>query len=332
MATRIKSMEELYAERMARKKNSNPEQAEAPEEPQVQPDTPDTPAEDTAQEPEAPRSQKMVQLSEDEYNMLNSNITKLQNDLKSMEGRLGPTQRRSDSMEKIISAMEEKHRNEVSALEERIRAFEAENENMSQKNAVEEVLSSLSDEEKELFDEQQLNAFGKIVSKMIAKNNPRNSIESTVKTILDRKEEDRINNYRNDILENPDRETSVILQIASDPRFQDWAQNNYDVRIAVNNLLTAKTIRDIDESAKHLVKRIKNYREETNAAAKPTDVKTDAVTASLSNAMNRRSVTERGKPDEAEVKAKFAKLRDLSRSRSPADRAKAQALYSELNS
>ena len=330
MATKIKTMDEIYEARMKRQGKTpedDPLQSPAPTQ-QAEPN--DADYDDEPSDPAPSEPAKTVSVPEDKYNELTNELNKLRNDMKSMEGRLGPTQRQNASMEKIIASMEEKHRNEVSVLEERLKAFEAEREAMSQKSAFEEAMADLSDEERELFDEQQLNALGKLMSRVAAKNNPRGSVEAQVKAILDKREEDRINNYRNDVLENPNKDTSIILQTASDPKFQEWAQENYDVRIAVNNLLTAKTIRDIDESAKHLVKRIKNFRDETQKGTK-TEVKTDATTVSLQNAMNRRSVSERGKPNEAETAAKLKQLRELSRSRSPADRAKAQALYSELN-
>lgn len=305
MAT-LKSYDEIYARKM---KQANKDPNEDP----------------IGDPPVGGSSDDNMNISKYEYENMRSTINKLQNDLKATEGRVIPTQQSNASMEQAMRMMEQQHQAELEDLRNQLKAYQDKEESEKAQFTADEVINSLTEEERDMFDEDQLKVFAKMTATMASRSSSSANIENTVSSIMQKRELDKVEAYRNELLGDKSRPTSKILQMSNDPAFQAWALDNYDVKTSISNFLSARTMKEVDDSAKHLVKRINDYQTQ-----RPNNQ--DAVTTAINSAMARRGNNQRSQLTEAEVKERMNQLKMLSRSKSPADRDKAKALYNELNS
>lgn len=248
---------------------------------------------------------------------LRRQLAKLQTDLAAANNRAAPEQQRAQEMRDLWQASERARLEAEENARARIEELQAQ---LDAQRPAFNVRDVLSEDEISVFDENTLNAIIKI-SEGIAKSAvPKVDPRAAALQVLEEREMNKVINYRNKVLNDPTRGLHQLGQLAHDPAFQAWSnEEDNDMESVVTSLLNAKSTEDVDRFAKIVAKRIVKFKERTSP---PTDTRT-----SLGNGMRRS-----GKPrmTEAEVNAKLKEATQLSRSRNPADREKAQRILNEL--
>ena len=248
---------------------------------------------------------------------LRRQLAKLQADLAAANNRAAPEQQRAQEMRDLWQASERARIEAEQRAQQQIEALQAQ---LDAQRPAFDIRNVLSEEEISVFDESTLSAIVKISESIAKASVPKIDARSEALKVLEERDAAKVINYRNKVLNDPTRGLHQLSQLAHDPAFQAWSQeDDNDMESVVTSLLNAKSTEEVDRFAKIVAKRITKFKERTSP---PTDTRT-----SLGNGMRRS-----GKPrmTEAEVNAKLKEATQLSRSRNPADREKAQRILNDL--
>jgi hypothetical protein len=246
-------------------------------------------------------------------------IADLRRQLAAAQGRVAPTQQSLEEYRRLWEGERAARTQRETELTQQIEALRQAQEQRETSQSVEELLT---DEEKRDIDPLVLQAMTKIASAMAERRLPKTDVRASTLQVLEEREAQRVQNYRNTVMTDPTRGLHQLSQLAFDPEFIAWSrEDDNDVESVVTSLLSSKSTEDVDRYAKIVAKRITKFRNRNKGQT--TDVRT-----SLGSHMRR------GEPQrltDAEVKRKLDEAKNLSRSPRLADRQKAQQILSELS-
>lgn len=251
-------------------------------------------------------------------------IAHLQQQLAATQGRVVPEQRRADEFRQYYETERQARERETRERDEQIAALKEQLEESSAQSSLDELLTP---EEREYMDPTQLAIFTKIADAAAKRRAPRVNVKAEALAALAEREAQAVEEHRTEVLTDPSRGVSSLSVLAHDPAFQAWLakEENDDFDLQVNSMLQARSVKEIDQRARAVARRIAKFKEQsktrTPATSRPTDPR-----QSLTAAMQRRPQ----KVTDVEMNSKLAEATRLSRSRNPADRAKAKALLDSI--
>lgn len=212
-------------------------------------------------------------------------MAKLRNQLKAAMGRIGPEQQRNAALEAALVA--ERQRNEAQ-MQEMQRALDTANAQLEELRTKDiSVEDLLTDEEKENIDPNLLGIIKKVSVALAKHVAPKTDVKGILEQEFAKREQQRVENYRNRILSNRNLPISKIQSLAQKDDFRAWVENNVDVKYGLSAFLNGKSTDDIDDAVSALNKRIGDYYDQQKRSKNRQPAGTDAVTASLQNAMRR---------------------------------------------
>lgn len=243
----------------------------------------------------------------------------------SVQGRLTPIQQNYEHTRQLMDNQRLTYEQRLREQQEQLEQLRA---SLEEKEADIDVSEILSEDEMDLMDPDQLNAIKKIASAVSRRTSvSTDKLKSFIATEAEQREMQRqvreVENYREKLLNDKDRNISALPSLAYDPKFQAWQEKpeNADFRPLATSFLSAKTRDEAELYAKAVETRIAQYQGGKKKAAKSTDART-----SLDTAADRR-------PKKANLKdrqATLTEIKRLSRSGSRADREKAKELLNSM--
>lgn len=307
--TRIKSLEEIEARHM-RRAGAQPETPKPEAEPQLEVEADATP-EDQPNGLEAELQQARQELAEMRHQMA------------ALQGRLAPAQQQGDEYRRLYNDEKLARERERQELERRLEDIKTQYEQQYAQSSLEELLT---DDERDMFDETQLNAIVKIADNIAQRRAPKVDVRAETERVLAEREAQRVKNYRDDFLADPQRGLADLGILAENPDFQQWLnqEENDDFEPLVRSFLNSKDKKEVDRLGRALARRVALYKESRRKPA--ADRKSDATTSHTGGLQRRPS-----QPSRQEVDSKLAEVKRLSRSRDPQDHQRAQEILDSLN-
>lgn len=253
----------------------------------------------------------------DDIQELRAQIENLKRELNAANGRAVPSQQQADEYRRLWRQTEDARQQEATDLRNEIETLRKKLESVNNSIDVNELLT---EEERAAIDPGLLNSVVKLAGKIAQHHAPKIDVRTEALRVLEEREATKVQNYRNQVLNDPARGLHQISTLMADPEFITWTRDeDNDIDSVVNSLLAAKSTEEVDRYAKIISKRLVKFKERTK---KPADPKT-----SLSQHMRREA---KPKLTEAEVQAKLNEAKQLARSRNPADRLKSQQILNSL--
>lgn len=258
---------------------------------------------------------------DDRTSELEKELKQLRDQNAALQGRLTPSQQKYEQYKSLYEneynarAQEQsKYAQEIQQLKEQLNTSKPDDFNL------EDVMS---EEELEMFDRDTLEAIKKISSAAASRNRP--NIDEKLDRAFMQREQQSVEQYRNELLSSYNRPISELNQLAHNPEFRDWIEReeNDDFEPLVNSFLKANSKSQIDKLAKSVERRIAKFK---GGSDKSRSGSTDAKT-SLDRANQRRP----RKLTESQLADKLNEAKRLSRSSSRADREKAKSILDKLN-
>lgn len=259
----------------------------------------------------------------DELDQLTAENAKLQQQLAALQGRVAPSQRQADEYRSLYEQERRSREQDQQNLTQQIEDLRRQLEERSARIDVNELLT---EDERVMFDEGQLNVISKMATAVAKARMPRIDVEAETRRVIQQREAKEVEDFRNELLSDPRSELAQLSTLAQNHEFLAWAgqDENDDFDPLVRAFLKAGSKREVERLGKSVAKRIARYNEVRNGKA--TTRPTDARTTSLERASQRRP---RRYSDE-EKQALFAQAKQLARSKNPEDRKKAQELIDKL--
>lgn len=224
---------------------------------------------------------------QDDDDDVRQELARLRNQLAAMQGRVVPEQQKSAALENTLAQERQRYENSLREMQRMLDEANAKIEAQRMKDfSIEDLLS---DEEREAVDPTMLEIMKKVTMEAAKRMAPKQDVESLIESSLSKRETQRINDYRNDLLDNPKSPVAQLTMLSQNDRFREWVKDNVDVEYSISAFLGGRTTKEIDRAAAALGKRINDYFDQTRSKNSRIQ-KTDAVTASLQSAMRREPV------------------------------------------
>lgn len=263
-----------------------------------------------------------------EVNELRRELEQLRQQNAALQGRVAPTQQELELQRTEARVL--RHRLEQAERERQAEIDRLKQELDSSKNQM-TIEDILTEEEREQFDPDTLNAFLRIADKVAERKIPRVDIRGEALKALQEREAQRVQEYRERVLLDPSKGLHNLDTLSRDPAFMAWAQSDeIDLDSTLNSLLRAKTEEDVERYVKIASRKIAQYnvQSKSQAGSKRNAPSGSDPNVRLSAGM-RRGSSER--ESHAQRDAKLAEARRLARSSSMHDRAKAKAILDSLS-
>lgn len=250
-------------------------------------------------------------------------IAALRQQLDAANGRAAPAQRQSEEFRRLYDEERRSREHDRNELNRQVAMLQAQLNARQVETSLDELLSP---EEREVIDPMQLEIIKKVASAVVNTAAPKVDVQAETAKYLQKREAEKIQRYREDLLTDPRKGLTTLAALAEDPKFISWTseEGNEDFDPLVRSMLTATTESEIDRYAKAVAKRVAKYNESRNTTHTGTR-STDART-SLNRAMQRRP----RQLSNDEMGDKLAQAKQLARSRNPADRKKAQDILNSI--
>lgn len=251
-----------------------------------------------------------------------------------IQGRLAPTQQDLGNLRQVLTLSQQREAEleaEAQALRQQL---EARDSTDAQANIRQAVLDALTEEERAEYDEGFIEVVSRVSQTVNQRMQPSLDVEAEVARALKKAEDERLQEYRSQIITDPNSVLSNLHTVSATPEFKSWLQQNPDLEYHLNGLAFSRTTKDINKFAKSTERHLKAFFDHidnpapssgTEAVQRTADPTPAGVT--LESAMDRRQSGPRSAQDEARLQKQIA---DLSRSRDPDDRAKALELINQL--
>lgn len=184
----------------------------------------------------------------------------------------------------------------------------------------------LTEDEREYFDPEQLKVMTKVADAIAKSRMPKTDVRNETLKVLQEREENQIQQYREEVLSDPQRGLADLSTLANDPSFQEWLtqEENDDFDPLVNSFLNARSTKEIDRLGRAIGRRVAKYKE---GKRKPKNKKeADPGSPSAAGGLQRRPQ----EPGKEEMNNKLAEAKRLSRSRKPEDQKKAKEILDSL--
>lgn len=251
---------------------------------------------------------------------LRTQVQQLQSQLAALQGRVAPAQRDADSFKQLWQTEKDARAREAQQLQEQIDALQTQ---LSEREETVDITSFLTDDEKKDIDPVVLSAIEKIAKGIAKQTAPKPvNVRGETLAVLEEREKKAVNDHRSKVMNDPTRGLHQLAQLAYDPAFIAWSkEEDNDVESVVTSLLNAKSTEEVDRYAKIVAKRITSFKTRDKGEPAPN------ARTSMGQHMRRG---EKPQMTEAERSAKFNEAKNLSRSRNPADRQKAQQILNSL--
>ena len=289
----LEELEARMAARQAKKSIADPQEALLLE--------PATPIAASAEEPPAPNE-------EDE-------LTRLRNEFNALKGRAASSQRETDTLRQQLADQTRSHQALLDAQSEMTKAD-------LQQATRQAAFDALTDEERENFDPELLDVMARMASSAAETRakalDPRREFDGMMKE----REAVSAKTHRDQLLTGGDPVLSQLPTLSSDQKFLTWLEDNPSAEYNLNMLVSAKSKAEVDQLARKASREVQRYLSETNSPA-PSGEESAPAQSSLAAGLQRKG-NNNLTPDQKEANLQLA--RQLSRSRNPEDRARAQQL------
>lgn len=299
-----KTLEEIEAVHAARAANKLGAAPELPADPPADP-----PADLPADLPPNPAVDESTELEN------------LRQQYSALKGRLAPTQQQLEEYRRLYDS-------ERTLREQEKQTLQAELDRLKEEAEAKEFnpMEYLSEEERELFDEESISVMAKVAQAAARAAAPQVDVRNEIKQVQQELAAQKVVDYRNQILNDPARGLTSLPQLAHDPEFTDWLgqEGNEEVEPLIRSLFQAQTTQDIDRMGKAVAKRLATYQGSAVHASSPSR-QTDART-SLDRAAQRRPRS----MSNGDIEQKLNEAKQLARSRNPADRKRAEEIINSL--
>ena len=254
----------------------------------------------------------------DELSEAREQIAQLQQQMSALQGRLTPMQQQNEEYRRLYASEHEQRERERQELESRLAEAQSK---LEQADAQLDFRSILSEEERELFDEEQLSAFSKIASSIAKRHAPKVDVRGETLRVLDEQRQKAVADHRDSLLRDPQRGLADLSTLANDRKFQTWIgqDENADFDSLVSSFLNATTEREVDQLGKALARRVAKFKE-SNPGRKP-DSKT----------RTRRMQRQPAERSEEEMRGQLMEAKRLARSSNAKDREKAKEILDALS-
>lgn len=303
----LEEIEAVHAARAARKQGSSSLES-TPQEELVDP------SEDVQNPDEHPGDQPVD---------LEAELSKLRQQYSALQGRLTPAQQQLEEYRRLYDSERASRESETQRLQQELEELRNQ---MDERQSDFDPADLLTEEERELFDDETINLVTKVAKAAAKAAAPRVDVRAEIERTQQELAQQKINDYRTQVINDPGKGLIELQHLAHDPEFNAWleVEGNEDVEPLVRALFQAQTQREIDRMGRAVAKRIAAY---TGSApqASPQRQTTDART-SLERAAKRRP---RILSDE-EMSRKLHEAKQLARSRNPEDRKRAEQIINSL--
>lgn len=250
-------------------------------------------------------------------------IAELRHQMAALQGRLTPAQQQSEEYRRMYQEENRTRQSERQELEDRINALTDKLDEVSASTTIEDLLT---EEERDMFDPEQLSVFAKIADGIAKRRVPKVDVRAETLKILEERKAQEVRGYRDEFLSDPQRGLSDLGILADTPDFRKWLaqEENDDFDPLVNSFLVAKTPKEIDRLGKAISRRVAKFKEGRKKPA--VDRKSDAQTSHTGRFQRRPQAK-----TELEMKSSLIEAKRLSRSRDPEDRKRAREILDSLN-
>lgn len=254
---------------------------------------------------------------------LKAELEKLRQQYNALHGRLTPAQQQLEEYRRLYESERSGRETEAARLQAELDELR---QQLEERDNSFDPADFLSEEERDLFDEETINLVAKVAKAAAKAAAPKVDVRSEIEKAQQELAAQKINDYRTQIISDPSKGLHELQQLAHDPAFNDWLQQdgNEDFEPLVRSLFQAQTTREIDRLGKAVAKRIARYNGGAPEAS-PQSSQTDART-SLDRAAQRRPRTLSNK----DMEQKLHEAKQLARSRNPADRKRAEEIINSL--
>lgn len=311
-------------------------------EPEDAPQTPaDEPSEDEAynpmaeaerryrarQELESPQDEQPQEAPDDgpdetplPVNDMAKELASLRQQMNSLLGRVAPVQRQADEYRGLLDAEKAetaKLRQQIEEMQRDLQAAKAKPFN---------PMEVLTDEERGQIDETSLAIITKLAQAAAKQAAPQPvDFESEFTRRMQQREAGEIDNYRKQVLNTGSLKTLLSMVGSPDLDSLTGSEEGVEIDALMESLLSAQTKPAIDRYAKAVERRFKSWQDAQKAPKQKT-TQADPTTR-LESAM-RRAPQRQQSPEDIEKLS--LQIRQLSRSRDPADRKRAAELLNKL--
>ena len=337
----LEDIEQRFLAREQRQRENQPGNPVTPTEPEAAPEhtpketTPHT--QDTTGVDEAPPPSETQRSDSDPQ----ATIAELREQLRAeqharatIQGRLAPTQQDLANMRLVLEQREA----EAAEKDARLAEMEARLATTSQQEANnrvrEAILSELSEEERDAYDDQFLDLVGRLATVAARNIQQPVDVKAEVASALRQQEDERLQDYRGQVITEPGTRLSQLREISNDPTFIAWLDERPELNFHLTGMVNARTRRDINKFAKASERHLQDYFDHIakgeQSPTPPPSRSADPTpsNASLERAMDRRQSGPRTQEEENKI---IAQINELSRSRNPADREQARHLIDKLD-
>lgn len=249
----------------------------------------------------------------------------LRDQLSAANGRVGPTQAELEDYRRANADLRARLTEKEASYQQELNRLKAEMERTTPLTPAD----VLSEEEAADLDPSLLNAVMKLADAVAKKRIPQVDVRSETLKLLQEREHNKVQEYRNRVLTDPTRGLHQLAQLTQDQAFQRWSsEDDNDMEGPVRMLLAADSTEEIDRYQRIIARRIERFK----AAQKE---QASRHNGSPADASTRLATGMRRNPDkpltDAETEKKLNEARRLSRSASREDRRKAQAIIDSLS-
>lgn len=259
----------------------------------------------------------------DDLTAAQDELAALKHQMAALQGRLTPAQQQGDEYRRLYQEEQSTRTRERQQLEAKLQELTGKMEEMQTSSNLEDLLS---EEERDLFDSDQLKAVAKIADTIAKRRIPNVDVRAATLQVLEERKAQEVKAYRDDYLTDTSRGLSDLSTLASTPKFQEWlnGEDNDDFDPLVNSFLSAKSEKEIDRLGKAIARRVAKFKE---SRGKPAASRKPDATTSRTSKLQRRPQA----PSNEEMKSQLAEAKRLARSRNADDQKRAREILDSLN-
>lgn len=258
-----------------------------------------------------------------EIEVLRAQLDQANQTLSALQGRLTPAQQALEAERAEARTLRLRLEQQDRSRQEEIAKLQQELEARNSQLNIEDILD---EDERADIDPTVLKAFTKIADHVAQRRIPKTDARAEALRALQERDEQRVKDYREQILLDPTRGLHNLDVLSRDHKFVEWAQSeDVDLDSTLNSLLRAKTEKDVDRYAKIASRKISQFHAQSKAGSspnRPADAQ-PRLSAGLRRGGGQRIT-------DAQRDAKLAEARSLARSTNASDRAKAKAILDSL--
>lgn len=252
---------------------------------------------------------------------LKRELESLKQDHNALQNRVAPAQRGFEEYRNLYQSEHQERERERQQLNSDIEALRKQ---LEDKQSDFDLRDVFSEEELEMRDVEELEMFKRLADEVAKRRAPKTDVRQEIESFRREQEARELEDYRKKVLLDRNRRLVELRELGDDPKFIAWTKekDNDDFDDMVDHLLKAPSKEAVDRYARHVEKRIAQYKGEPTKKQKRRSTDAPTTNASLDRSMRRRPKQQNFKEAEAELQTAIR----LARSSNSADRAKAKAI------